>query len=239
MERISLDTLDFDDLAIMPLFQGVAPDEVRALLAWLNSRADSFAEGEAVMHRGEQVSELGLVMDGSITVESTDLWGSRALFARVGPRRVFAEAYACVPGEPLMVDVIAAEPTRVLFVDVARVMGGGPGVQAQAPAPDIDRALTTVSRNLLRTLAHKSLLLARRAANTTPKTIRGKVLSYLSDQALHAGAASFRIPLNRQRLADYLGVDRSALSAELSRMRADGLIDYRLDSFRLLRDPSR
>ena len=110
MERISLDTLDFDDLAIMPLFQGVAPDEVRALLAWLNSRADSFAEGEAVMHRGEQVSELGLVMDGSITVESTDLWGSRA---------------------------------------------------------------------------------------------------------------------------------NSALSAELSRMRADGLIDYRLDSFRLLRDPSR
>lgn len=224
---LDADTLGL--LARMPLFEGIAPAELAGLLPRLRARICSYSQGESILRSGSPVRELGLVVEGAVVIESVDAWGGTALLARIGAGRVFAEAYACVPDEPLMVDVLAAEATTVLFVDVGRATG---------PSAGDDPATRRVAANLLGTLARQSLALARRAANTAPKTMRGKVLSYLSDQSRRAGSDSFEIPLDRQQLANYLGVDRSALSAELSRMRADGLIAYRRSSFTLLRNPS-
>lgn len=224
-----LDASTLGLLARTPLFEGVDAAELSRLLPRLRAHVGTYAQGESILRSGSPVRELGLVMEGAVVIESVDAWGGTALLARVGAERVFAEAYACVPDEPLMVDVLAAEPATILFVDVGR---------ATDPSAEDDPAARRVAANLLGTLARQSLALARRAANTAPKTIRGKALSYLSDQARLSGSSSFEIPLDRQQLANYLGVDRSALSAELSRMRADGLIAYRRSSFTLLRDPS-
>ena len=65
-------------------------------------------------------------------------------------------------------------------------------------------------------------------------TTREKLLSYLSAQAARAGGPEFDIPLDRQQLADYLAVDRSAMSAVLGKLRDEGVLEFRKNHFRLL-----
>lgn len=124
-----------------------------------------------------------------------------------------------------MVDAVAAESSLVLFIQVARVLEVCPNSCAHHH---------TLVRNLLALSAQKNLLLSRKIFYTAPKTIRARLLSYLSDQAIRCGRRSFTIPFNRQQLADYLNVERSALSNELSKMQQDGLIETERNYFRLL-----
>lgn len=159
-------------------------------------------------------------------IESDDVWGNKSILSSVGPGQVFAETYACLPDEPLMVSVTAAEDTAVLFLHAPHML---------APCTQTCTCHAQLIRNLLFVSARKNLELSRRAFHTAPKTIRGRLLSYLSMQAIHAGSDSFSIPFDRQQLADYLGVDRNALSAELGRMRREGLLDFRKNWFHLRR----
>ena len=135
---------------------------------------------------------------------------------------MFGEAYAAVPDAPLMVDVVAASDCTVLFLNLRKVL-----TVCSHACPHHART----SRNMTAIIAQQSLDLARRILHVAPKTIRGKVLAYLSDEAERAGAREFDIPFDRQQLADYLGVDRSALSAELSRMAKAGLLESRRSHF--------
>jgi len=135
---------------------------------------------------------------------------------------MFGEAYAAIPDEPLMVDVIAAEDTTVLFLNLAKVLA-----TCSHACPHHSRTST----NMTAIIARQSLSLSRRILHVAPKTIRGKTLAYLSDIAERTGKREFDIPFDRQQLADYLGVDRSALSAELSRMQKEGLIETRRSHF--------
>ena len=84
-------------------------------------------------------------------------------------------------------------------------------------------------------LAGRNLALTRKMGHMARRTTRDKVLSFLSAQALRAGGPAFDIPLDRQQLADYLAVDRSALSAVLSRLRDEGVLEFHKNHFRLLR----
>ena len=158
---------------------------------------------------------MGLVLRGGVYVENDDAWGSRTLLGLVGPGQVFAETYACLPDEPSRVNAVAAEDTEVLLLNVRRLL---------AAEGELCRHSGVLLRNLLTMTAGKNLLLSRRVFYTSYKSIRGRVLAYLSDQAVLKGSASFRIPFDRQQLADYLSVNRSAMSAELSNMQRDGLL---------------
>ena len=211
-------------LAQTPLFRGIAPEEAERLLAALGAGTRRFRRGETILRAGDTVSSLGLVLSGSVLVARDDFWGDTAVLARVGPGQVFAETYACTPGEPLMVHVTAAEPAEVLFLRADRLLAVERGA---------DPAQGTLVRNLLALSAQKNLTLSRKIFHTAPKTIRGRLLSYLSDQAVRAGSRSFSIPFDRQQLADYLGVERSALSHELGKMRREGLLRFRKNFFQL------
>ena len=140
---------------------------------------------------------------------------------------MFGETYACLPGQPLLVTAVAAEPSRVLFLDARPLRAGDPG----------DPALRQVLANLLQVSLRKNLELSRRMLHTSSKTIRGRLLSYLSEQALLAGGRQFTIPFNRQQLADYLNLDRSALSKELCKMRDEGLLEFDKNRFVLKQLP--
>ena len=217
--------MDFVLLSHTPLFAGVAPQELEAMLACLDTECRRYGKGEAVLRTGESIRSMGIVLSGSVLIEKTDLWGNTTVLDSVGPGQIFAETYACTPQEPLMVDVVAAESAEVLFVQVARVLETCPNSCAHHH---------TLIRNLLALSAQKNLLLSRKIFHTAPKTIRARLLSYLSDQAIRCGRRSFTIPFNRQQLADYLNVERSALSNELSKMQQDGLIETERNYFRLL-----
>ena len=172
------------------------------------------------MRAGDHVGSIALVLSGSVCIENNDAWGNKSVLDRLGQGQVFAETYACVPGEPMMVSVVAAERAEILFLRAA------PLLDEQAP-PAVQRLV----RNLLSVSAQKNLILSRRMFHISAKTIRGRLQSYLSDQAARRGRQEFDIPFDRQQLADYLGVDRSALSAELGRMQREGLLRVRKNHF--------
>lgn len=215
-------------LANTALFRGTTPQEAAAMLNCLGAEERTYAKGERVCRCGDSVTELGMVLAGSVLIQTDDLWGSTTVLGRAGPGQIFAEAYACLPGEPLMVDVVAAEGARILFLRVERVLR----VCSHSCAHH-----SKLIRNLLALSAQKNLSLSRKIFHTAPKTIRGRLLSYLSYQARRSGSRSFTIPFNRQQLADYLNVERSALSNELGKMRREGLLAVDKNRFTLTGEP--
>lgn len=194
------------------------------MLKCLEAREKQFQKDETIYYVGDRVSELGLVLSGSVLIENDDLWGNRSILDRIGPGQIFAETYACVPGEKLLVTVTAAEKTEVLFLNVGKIL------RVCTNACSFHARLI---RNLLTLSARKNLNLSRRIFHTSAKSIRGRLLSYLSWQAVKQGSREFDIPFNRQQLADYLGVDRSAMSAELGKMKREGLIQVDRSHFRM------
>lgn len=217
--------MNYRFLAQTPLFQGTSPQEIEAMLACLGSDVRRYEKGQIIYRAGDVVHALGVVLSGSVLIETDDVWGNTTVLDCAGPGHIFAETYACLPDEPLMVYVKAAEACQILFLNVGRVL------QICSTSCSHHTALV---QNLLCLSAQKNLNLSRKIFHTSPKTIRGRLLSYLSDQSVRSGSRSFTIPFNRQQLADYLNVDRSALSNELSKMQREGLIRADRNQFVLL-----
>lgn len=197
------------------LFRGIPAGELPALLVRAAAREVRFSKGELLLHRGETPRSLGLVLEGGVHIIREDFWGNRSIVGLAGPGEIFAESYA-LSGKPLAVSVLAATDGRTLFLDAGHLS-------------------QRLSANLLALLAEKNLMLTEKMRHMARRTTREKLLSYLSAQALRAGTAEFDIPLDRQQLADFLAVDRSAMSAALGKLRDEGVLEFRKNHFRLLR----
>ena len=206
------------------LFRDMTREELSEMSALGALRERAFSRGETILHAGARVSELGVVLSGLVHIESVDYWGNRSILGAVAPGEVFAESYA-VCGEKLMVSAVAAEDTRVLFADLERLLA--PDNAACPWQAKLLRALTALC-------ARKNLALSSRIFSTTPKTVRGRLLTFLSEQVVKNGGTKFSVPFDRQQMADYLNLDRSALSKELGKMRDEGLLEFRKNRFRLL-----
>ena len=207
-----------------PLFSNIKESEIQDVLNFLNASEHQYSKGETVFHSGTVINQIGIVLEGRIQIENTDFWGNKTILDSLGEGKVFAETYA-LTNVPLMVDVTATQDSKVLLLQTD-YLGTGSG--------DISQIIT---KNILAISMKKNLHLSQRIFHTSAKTIRGRLLSYLSSQVPHGTPnAEFDIPYDRQQLADYLEVDRSALSAELSKMKADGLIDYWKNHFKLLNE---
>ena len=209
-------------LATTPLFAGSTPDEIGAMLGCLDAHIKHYRAGSYILRMGDTVKAVGLVLEGRVRMENVDAWGNVNVIAVDGPGQLFGEAHAALPGEPLMFNVIAAEKTTVLFLNLKKVLTVCPRA-----CPNHSRTST----NMTSIFAQRNLDLSRRIFHAAPRTIRGKVLAYLSYESERAGSPEFTIPYDRQQLADYLGVDRSALSAELGRMQKAGLIETKRSHF--------
>ncbi len=217
--------MDYHFLSATTLFQGATPKETEQMLSCLQARERAFQRDELIYRAGDKAAALGLVLEGSVLIENDDVWGNRSVLDRVEPGQIFAETYACVPGERMMVNVRAAQAVRILFLDVGKVL---------TVCSEACSCHQKLIRNLLSISAQKNLNLSRRIFHTSAKTIRGRLLSYLSWQSVQAGSRTFEIPFNRQQLADYLGVDRSAMSAELGKMQKEGLLRTERNHFVIL-----
>ena len=219
--------MDYGFLSETVLFYGTPPQELKTMLNCLGAKQKRYARGEIIAHAGEPVQNMGLLLFGRVQIESDDLWGNKSVLDSIGPGLTFAETYACVPGEPMMVSAVAAECLEVLFLNAMRIL------ETCSLACEHHSRLI---RNLLTLTAQKNLTLSRRIFYTSSKSIRGRLMSYLSDQASRFKSRAFTIPFNRQQLADYLSVDRSALSNELSKMRREGLLETDKNYFLLKED---
>lgn len=206
------------------LFRGTSPQEIEKMLDCLKPEQRVYTKGEIIYHAGDTAASIGMVLSGSVNIENNDLWGNKSILNHIATGQIFAETYACIPGEPLMVNVTAAETSEILFLNTSRLLQTCPGA-----CPYHSKLI----RNLLTATAQKNLNLSQRITHTSSKSIRGRLISYLSSQAVKQGSYQFSIPFNRQQLADYLSVDRSALSNELSKMQKDGLLTVEKNKFSL------
>ena len=216
------------DLSSTELFRNIAPEQLDALLMCLEVRKKHYQKGEILFLEGGPTSNLGIVLSGRIMIEMGDAWGGRSILGTIGPGGTFAEAYACIPGEPMLVTVSAAEDTSVMLVDAGRVL---------TVCPNGCEFHSILIQNLLPLCARKNLQLSRRMQHIAQKSIRGRLMSYFSQCSKQAASYRFQIPYNRQQLADYLNVDRSALCSELSKMQRDGLIHYQKNQFTICAEP--
>lgn len=207
------------------LFRGMDEDEVADSLKFLRANEQNFKKGTTILHAGDVTDKMGLVMEGSVTIESDDVWGNRTILSSVETGQFFAETYSLLPGELMLVNVVANEDCRILFLRIGSL---------KRLQNNMDRWMLRFVSNLLIISTHKNLMLSSRSFHTAPKTIRGRVMAYLNSVSMQKHAREFNIPFDRQQLADYLNLERTALSKELGKMKRDGLIDYYKNSFKII-----
>lgn len=217
-------------LLSQPFFAGIAEEDMEKVLSCLSAKMQEYERGSVLFRQGEKMEQMGIVLEGSISLEKEDFWGNRSILAVVEAGEVFGEVYACRKERTLNINVTAQYRTKVLLLDLTPVLdrreGEGPGKE--------EALYEKLTVNLVHILADKTWSMARKTEYLSGRGIREKVEAYLSAQAQMAGEGDFIIPLNRQELADFLAVDRSALSRELGKMRREGILDYRKNHFRLL-----
>jgi CRP-like cAMP-binding protein len=207
---------------LCPLFAGIPEDDLASLLSCLAAVRRSYDKGKYIFSEGQRPETVGIVISGRVHILKEDVWGNRNLLAEISTGDMFAEAMVCAAVDELPISVVAVECTQTLQLDYKRI------ITTCHSACGFHSSLIA---NMLRVLARKNIQLVDKMEHITKRTTREKLLSYLSEQSKQGGAREFDIPFDRQRLADYLSVERSALSAELSRMQADGVISYHKNHF--------
>lgn len=199
-----------------PLFQGISPQELEGLLPCLGARQLRAGKHQMIFRAGDPARWVGLVLSGAVHVIQEDHYGNRSLVALIQPPHLFGEAFACAGTDTLPVTVEAAQDSNILLLDCQHVLN------TCDDSCVFHRRLVT---NLLQVVAGKNLLLTQKLSLLSKRTTREKLMAYLTGEARQVGSPSFTLSLDRQALADYLGVDRSAMSAELSKLRRDGLLE--------------
>lgn len=215
--------MEFEILSDCKLFEGFSENEIEYLIEKMDGRKKHFDKGSYIYTLGEKIHSMGLVLKGSVMIEKIDYWGNRNIIAKNDVGDVFAEVYACCPEEPLMVNVISDSDSEILFLNIKKLMNGSDVISVK------------MTNRIIKLIARKNLVLSRKINDISPKSIRERLMSYFSYCTEINKSNKFCIDFNRQEFADYLCVDRSSLSNELSKMKKDGLIDFNKNFFVILK----
>lgn len=207
-----------------PFFKGLSDGEILSVLHCVNAAMISKKRNSYVFRAGDSTEVMGLVVSGSVLVIQEDLWGHRNILSKCCAGDFFGEPYAASPGSILNISVIADEDCEILFLNVQRLL---------VSCPVACEHHQKLIRNLVCVLANKLLVFNDKITHVGKRTTRDKLLSYLSAESVRQSSLSFDIPFNRQQLADYLCIDRAAMSAELSKLQKEGLIKTNRNHFEL------
>ncbi|MBQ8182749.1 MAG: Crp/Fnr family transcriptional regulator [Clostridia bacterium] len=207
------------------MFSGVMDTEIASMLSCLGARLYDYKKGEYVLRRGEHISDIMVLVEGNLHIQKDDYWGSRSILGHIDVGEMFGEAYVAPESGAILNDVVAVEDSTVIFFDVKRII---------TTCPSACRFHALVVQNMFFAISEKNRKLVQKLGHMSKRTTREKLISYLSEEANRRSSASFTIPFNRQQLADFLSVDRSAMSNELCKMRDEGLIEFEKNKFRLL-----
>lgn len=206
------------------LFRGVPSEDIPHLLKCLSSVKKKYRKGEFIYKVGDKTSSLPMLLTGEIHVQTEDYWGNQTIISEITPGNIFAEPYALTPDMPISINAMAVSDCEVLFMNSMNII---------LPCCNACNFHSQLIQNFAKALADKNLQLTDKLEQMSQRTTRNKLLSYLSDQSIKAEKTSFDIPFNRQQLADYLAVDRSAMSNELSKLRDEGLLEFHKNRFKL------
>ena len=207
------------------LLSGVGEEEIGAMLNCLQARLCTYKKGEYVLRQGEHLDKILVLVGGKLHIQRDDYWGNRSIINMVSVGEMFGEAYVAPESGTLMNDVLAVEDSAVIFFDVKRII---------TVCSAACRFHSMVVQNLFFAISEKNRKLVQKLTFMTKRTTREKLIAYLSEEAKRQNSNEFSIPFNRQQLADFLSVDRSAMSNELCKMRDEGLIEFEKSCFKLL-----
>ena len=210
-----------------PLVSGLDEKEVMDVLRCLGAQKKEYPKGEAILSEGDAAKQLGIVLSGCVRVVREDYFGNRSIMTKLSAGHLFAEAFACAGNMRMPVNVVADEQAEILLIDAQRVM------HTCNSACDFH---TRLIYNLMKILAVKNIVCQEKIEVTSRRSTREKLLAYLMICAKKAGSNRFTVPFDRQELADYLEVDRSGLSAEISKLRKEGVIQCERSHFALLKE---
>ena len=214
----------FDVLGGCPLFEGIDRRDYSVMLGCLGARIMGFGKGQEIFSEGDEAVYIGIVLSGAVQIVKEDYYGNRSIVDRMEPGELFGESFACV-GEPLPVNVVAEESCEIMLLGSRRIS------TSCAKACGFHSKLIY---NLLRVVSRRNLVFNRKLEILSRRTTREKLMTYLLSQAKQMGSNTFTIPFDRQALADYLEVDRSGLSAEISKLRKEGVLESEKNTFTLL-----
>lgn len=212
-------------LKSVALFEGLKEEELDAVLSCLSAKTGKYSKNQIILQHGESTTNIGIVLSGQVQIIKEDYYGNRNLFANLSESMLFGETFICADIKTLPVSVISTTESVILWIDYRRII---------SPCNQVCSFHSTLIYNMLRIVAMKNILLNQKIEFTSKRTTREKLIAYLSAEAQKIDNNHFTIPFNRQELADYLNVDRSAMSAELGKLRDEGLIDFHKNEFTLL-----
>ena len=208
-----------------PLFRGIRKEDMEPMFHCIGYRVASFQKGEILGFEGENLKHIGIVISGTVDMVKEDLWGNKTLLLRIGKNDLFGETFACGEDNLTVVTFLVSEDATILFMPFNRVMHNC------AQSCEFHHRLI---ENMVQIIANKNRDLMRKVEVVSKRTIREKVLTYLSLQAQQQDSRYLEVPLGRVELAEYLCVDRSALTRELAKMREEGILDFDRNCFRIL-----
>ena len=206
------------------LFAGIKDNELSAMLDCLQATIKTYKKGEYIFREGDYIDKITILVQGKLIIQKDDFWGNRSIVSAIRIGEMFGEAYATPDSGAILNDVIAEECSTVISFNIYKLL---------TMCPSSCRFHSIVIQNLFFAISEKNRKLVQKIGYMSNRSTRAKLLSYLSDEAKKQRSNNFTIPFNRQQLADFLSVDRSAMSKELCKMRDEGLILFDKNRFRL------
>ena len=206
------------------LFEGIEMRDFEPVLSCLGAKKISRDKNQIIFAEGDPARYVGIVLSGSAQIIREDYYGNRSIVASIAPSQLFGESFACAGIEHMPVSVIASEKSEFLLIDCRRI------TKTCSNACSFHNRMVL---NLLHVVASKNLMFNRKLEILSKRTTREKLMAYLLDQAKQHSGSTFEIPFDRQELADYLGVERSALSAEIGKLRREGILESSRSTFSL------
>lgn len=215
----------FDILDTCPLFDQVGRSNYGKMLHCFGARVIPVRKNAALFTEGQPADRVGIVLTGSIQAVQDDYLGNRSILSMAAPGELFAEGFACAGVASLPVSIIAAVDSQVMLIDCSHIM---------TMCHNACAFHNQMIRNLLISVAQSNLRLNQKIEILSKRTTREKVMTYLLSEAKLHGSNDFTIPYDRQELADYLGVERSAMSTVIGKLRDDGFIQVDRRHFTLI-----
>lgn len=214
----------YEKLSELNIFYRIEKDEIPNFLLSLYPTVREIKKGEYIYIEGDRDVKMSIVLSGGVELVKNDYWGREFLLAKLGDYEVFGETYALMSNMPIEVDVRTNKDSIILQIDIS---------SRRVIDEKWLKQWNTLKENLLQIFAMKNYYLSKRLDVISQRRTRDKVLTYLLQEKRQKEKSTFTIPLNRQQLADYLCVDRSALSIELGKMQDEGIIKYEKNKFTL------
>lgn len=207
------------------MFSGLGTEEIESMLSCLGARLCNYKKGEYVLRQGEHLSDIIVLTTGNLHIQKDDYWGNRSILGNISGGEMFGESYVGSENGAVMNDVVAVENSTAIFFDAMRII---------TTCSSACRFHSMIIQNLFFAISEKNRKLVQKLGHMSMRSTREKLISYLSEEAKRQNSSEFTIPYNRQQLADFLSVDRSAMSNELCKMRDEGLLKFTKNQFRLL-----